>query len=123
MLLYARGSVTDVFDSEALREGLYSALDKLGPRRRVIALPPDFTRFHGRAGELTCQARDYYGSYLTDVLPALGTHKPMSDAEIAAMFPGMPAALFRVHDFRHGFETLGIVPGDYIRDLGGEGGL
>ncbi|HOC90569.1 MAG TPA: lactate racemase domain-containing protein, partial [bacterium] len=82
--------------------------------------PPDFTRFHGRAGELTCQARDYYGSYLTDVLPALGTHKPMSDAEIAAMFPGMPAALFRVHDFRHGFETLGIVPGDYIREISEE---
>jgi len=120
MLLYARGSLADVLDSEVLREGLYSALDKLGPRRRVIALPPDFTRFHGRAGELTCQARDYYGSYLTDVLPALGTHKPMSDAEIAAMFPGMPAALFRVHDFRHGFETLGIVPGDYIREISEE---
>ncbi len=50
MLLYARGSLADVLDSEVLREGLYSALDKLGPRRRVIALPPDFTRFHGRAG-------------------------------------------------------------------------
>ena len=90
MLLYARGSVTDVLDSEALREGFYSALDKLGPRRRVLALPPDFTRFHSRAGELTCLAWDYYGTHITDVLLALGTHKPMSDAEIAAMFPGMP---------------------------------
>ena len=120
MLLFARGSVTDVFDSEALREGLYSALDKLGPRRRVIALPPDFTRFHSRAGELTCLAWDYYGAHMTDVLPALGTHKPMSDAEIAAMFPGMPGGLFRVHDFRKGFETLGVVPGDYIREISEE---
>lgn len=120
MLLFARGSVTDVFDSEALREGLYSALDKLGPRRRVIALPPDFTRFHSRAGELTCLAWDYYGTHMTDVLPALGTHKPMSDAEIAAMFPGMPGGLFRVHDFRRGFETLGVVPGDYIREISEE---
>jgi len=120
MLLFARGSVTDVFDSEALREGLYSALDKLGPRRRVIALPPDFTRFHSRAGELTCLAWDYYGAHMTDVLPALGTHKPMSDAEIAAMFPGIPGGLFRVHDFRRGFETLGVVPGDYIREISEE---
>jgi len=120
MLLYARGSVTDVFDSEALREGLYSALDKLGPRRRVIALPPDFTRFHSRAGALTCLAWDYCGAHMTDVLPALGTHKPMSDAEIAAMFPGMPGGLFRVHDFRKGFETLGVVPGDYIREISEE---
>jgi len=120
MLLYARGSVTDVLDSEALREGFYSALDKLGPRRRVLALPPDFTRFHSRAGELTCQAQEYYGAHLTDVLPALGTHKPMRDAEIAAMFPGMPASLFRVHDFRKDFETLGVVPGDYIREISEE---
>jgi len=120
MLLFARGSVTDVFDSEALREGLYSALDKLGPRRRVIALPPDFTRFHSRAGELTCLAWDYYGAHMTDVLPALGTHKPMSDAEIAAMFPGIQGGLFRVHDFRRGFETLGVVPGDYIREISEE---
>ncbi|HQI50318.1 MAG TPA: D-mannonate epimerase, partial [bacterium] len=71
MLLFARGSVTDVLDGEALREGLFTALDKLGPRRRVIALPPDFTRFHSRAGELTAAAREYYGPNLTDVLPAL----------------------------------------------------
>lgn len=117
MLLYSRGSITDVLDGEALREGLFSALDKLGPRRRVIALPPDFTRFHSRAGELTSAAWEYYGPNLTDVLPALGTHKPMSDAEIAAMYPSLPTRLFRVHDFRHGFETLGVVEADYIREI------
>ncbi|HNW60406.1 MAG TPA: lactate racemase domain-containing protein [bacterium] len=117
MLLFARGSVTDVLDSEAMREGLFTALDKLGPRRRVIALPPDFTRFHSRAGEIACAAWEYYGRNLTEVLPALGTHKPMSDAEIAAMFPSIPPRLFRVHDFRRGFETLGVVDAGYIREI------
>jgi nickel-dependent lactate racemase len=117
MLLFAKGSTTTVLDSEAMREGLYTALDKLGSRRRVLALPPDFTRFHSRAGELTCQAYDYYGAHMTDVLPALGTHKPMTDAEIDAMFPGLPTRLFRVHDFRRGFETLGIVPRSYISEI------
>ena len=117
MLLYARGSITDVLDREAMREGLYSALDKIGSRTKVLALPPDFTRFHSRAGELTCQAWEYYGKLMTDVLPALGTHKAMSDAEIAAMFPGMSSGLFRVHDFRTGYETLGVVPSDYIREI------
>ena len=35
------------------RGSLFRALDALGPRRKVLAIPPDFTRFHSRAGELT----------------------------------------------------------------------
>jgi nickel-dependent lactate racemase len=117
MLLYAKGSITDALDSEALRDGLYAALDKLGSRSKVLALPPDFTRFHSRAGELTCHAYDYYGDQMTDILPALGTHKPMTASEIETMFPGIPAHRFRVHDFRSGIETLGIVDHAYISEI------
>ena len=66
-------------------KGHYAALDKLGRRKRVLALPPDFTRFHSKAGEFTEYAWNYYGEALTDVLPALGTHKPMTDEEIRRM--------------------------------------
>ena len=53
MLYYARGSVSTVFTPADLRAGLHEALAKLGARKRVLAIPPDFTRFHSRAGELT----------------------------------------------------------------------
>ncbi len=117
MLLFNRGSIQDYFISEDLRSGLFSALDKLGKRNKVIALPPDFTRFHSRAGELTKYAWEYYQNSLTDILPALGTHKPMTPDEIVEMFPGVPENLFRVHDFRNGYITLGTVPEDFIRSI------
>ena len=56
---------------------LLEALAKLGERRRVLAVPPDQSREHSRAGELTRFAWDYYGDRLKAVLPAIGTHTPM----------------------------------------------
>lgn len=73
----------------------------------MLLIPPDFTRFHSRAGELTVQAWQYYGDAVGAILPALGTHRAMTAAEIAAMFPGVPAGLFRIHDWRHGTTELG----------------
>lgn len=103
--------------SAELRAGLHEALDKLGARRKVLALPPDFTRFHSRAGELTELAWGYYGERLTDVLPALGTHTPMTAAEISTMFGRTPRELFRVHNWREDVVTLGEVPGTFIEEV------
>jgi len=98
------------------RGALFQALDALGPRHKVLVIPPDFTRYHSRAGELTSYIHEYYGDRLTHVLPALGTHHAMSDAQIARMFPGVPRERFHVHDWRHGLATLGEVPGSFIRE-------
>jgi len=117
MLFYKRGSEIDKITSDDLKTGLYSALDKLGKKKKVIVLPPDFTRFHSRAGELTRYVFDYYQDKLTDILPALGTHKPMTSHDIKKMFPGVPDHLFRVHDWRNGFTTLGTVSAKFIRSI------
>jgi nickel-dependent lactate racemase len=116
-LFFAAGSKTAELSHDDIRQGLYSALEKLGARKKVLALPPDITRYHSRAGELTRYAWDYYGERLTDVLPALGTHVPMSVPEIEHMFGGVPASLFRVHDWKAGITTLGVVPGSYMSEV------
>ena len=115
-LYYAKGSETTEFSPEDLKQGLFTALEALGDRRKVLALPPDFTRYHSRAGELTRDAWEYYGDRLTDVLPALGTHTPMTECQIGNMFGDMPRGMFRVHDFRSGLATLGEVPAEFIRE-------
>jgi nickel-dependent lactate racemase len=115
MVLFARGSQSDSLSSEDLREGLFEALKKLGARKRVLAVPPDYTRAHSRAGELTRYARDFFGTSLTDILPALGTHAPLSEKELNAMFGDIPRELFRIHDWRKDLVTLGTVPADYVR--------
>ncbi len=100
-----------------LRANLFAALDRLGERKRVLAVPPDFTRFHSQAGVLTELAWEYYGDKMVDVLPALGTHTAMPDHQIATMFGKTPRELFRVHDWRNDIVTLGEVPGEFIREV------
>jgi nickel-dependent lactate racemase len=116
----AWGSPTTVLSEADLREALVGVFRSLGERRRVLAVPPDFTRANSRAGLLTRIAYDHYGPALADVLPALGTHAPMSEAQRSKMFPGVPAGLFRVHDWRNEVVTVGSVPADFVtRATGG----
>ena len=68
MLYFSRGSATDCLDANALREGLVDALDKLGPRKRVVIVPPDATRIHSFAGDLTRYAWQYFGETVSDIL-------------------------------------------------------
>lgn len=116
-LLFSQGSVTAELSEEDLRRGLYRALDQLEPRRKVLVLPPDFTRFNSRAGLLTCQAHDYYGPRLTDVMPALGTHFAMPSWQLERMFPSVPPELFRVHRWREDVLTIGEVPAEYVAQV------
>jgi nickel-dependent lactate racemase len=117
MIYYQQGSENEVLTSKDLKEGLFKALEKLGSRRKVLAIPPDYTRYHSRAGELTTYAWEFYKEGLTDVLPALGTHNPMTDAEIEHMFQNVPKDLFRIHDWRNDVVTLGTLSGEYISEI------
>ena len=119
-LLFAVGSPETELSTEQIRAGLVEALTKLDagkPRKRVLAVPPDFTRMHSMSGVLTEMAWQFYGERLADVLPALGTHKPMSDTEIATMYGAVPRSLFRVHDWRNDIVTLGEVPGELMHEV------
>jgi len=116
MSLYcAVGSVeADLFPQ--LKDLLAENLAKLGQRNRVLAVPPDESRVHSRAGELTRYAWEYYGDRLQAVLPALGTHAAMQPDQIARMYGAMPQQLFRVHHWRTDVETLGEVPAEFIHE-------
>jgi nickel-dependent lactate racemase len=95
---------------------LAESLEKLGPRKSVLAVPPDITRLHSQAGAFTCAAHQYFGDRLKAVLPAIGTHAPMTPAQIDHMFPAVPHDLFHVHNWRTDVETLGEVPAEFIRE-------
>jgi nickel-dependent lactate racemase len=117
MALYCSiGSVDTDLSSAQLNELLAESLAKLGERHRVLAVPPDMTRFHSRAGEVTRDAWKYYGDRMKAVLPALGTHSAMPPPQLAQMYGDMPAALFRVHNWRTDIETLGEVPAEFIHE-------
>lgn len=116
-LFLASGSVSTEMSVDEVKAHLFRALEQLGTRRRVLAVPPDFTRMHSGAGALTEMTWEFYGDHLLDVLPALGTHRPMTENEIGAMFGRTPRGLFRVHDWRNDVVTLGEVPGEFVREV------
>ena len=86
---------------------------------KVLILPPDFTRFHSGAGFIT----NIYYHALTDagvqvdILPALGTHVPVSKEQWAAMFGDIPYERMLVHNWRTDVTQLGEIPADFISDI------
>lgn len=117
MIYYKSGSENTVLGSKDLEAGIFLSLKKLGVRKKVLVVPPDCTRYHSRAGELTSYIYQYYKDNLKDILPALGTHSPMTEAQIDGMFKGVPKSLFRVHDWRNDVVTVGIVPGEFVSEI------
>ena len=110
------GSADAELRQDDLKASLFEALAKLGPRRRVLAVPPDLTRLHSGAGDLTRYAYEYWGDALNAILPALGTHSAMTPAQLQRMFGDLPQDLFRVHNWREDVVTLGEVPASFIHD-------
>jgi nickel-dependent lactate racemase len=112
------GAVIDEARTAALVDRLLDGLRQRGPLRRVLLVPPDVTRLHSGAGLLTCllyeRLRD---SAEVAVLPAVGTHAPMSPAEIDHTYPGVPAGIFRAHDWRKGVVALGEVPAGFVHEV------
>lgn len=119
MLYYEIGSTELELTSEDLKKGLFEALEKMGKKHKVLAIPPDYTRLPSRAGELTEFAWQFYGDALTDVLPALGTHSPMTEHQISHMFGTLPASLIREHDWRNDVVTVGTVPAEFVKEVSG----
>jgi nickel-dependent lactate racemase len=115
-LFCATGGVAMDLSLRQMKDLLFESLAKLGTRSRVLVVPPDQSRAHSRAGELTVDAWEYFGDSLKAVLPALGTHTAMRADQIARMFGNVPLELFRVHNWRSDVVTLGEVPAEFIRE-------
>lgn len=117
----------EIFKIASREEGLSkqelasAVLESLEGRslKKVLLLPPDFTRFHSNAGLLT----NLYYHALTergvevDILPALGTHVPVTEGEMDAMFGDIPHDKFLVHNWRTDVVKLGEVPASYLEEV------
>jgi nickel-dependent lactate racemase len=115
-LFFELGTEQSDLSAVELKNGLFQTLRALGPRNRVLAIPPDMTRFHSGAGNLTSNAYEFYGNRLSAVLPAVGTHAAMTPGQIAKMFAGVPFELFHAHNWRKDVVTLGEVPAEFVHE-------
>ncbi len=104
--------------AELLREALAKSLEGRN-LKKVLILPPDFTRMYSGAGKITAI---YYellkDTCEIDIMPALGTHVPMTEEEWKAFFgEGVPFDRMLVHDWRNDVVKLGEVPAEFVSEV------
>jgi nickel-dependent lactate racemase len=135
-LFCAIGSSTEFLSEEEIRKQVFHFLDSRGTREDVLLVPPDFTRFHSYAGQITQMICEYYNFIALSehpfekklklesppsiqILPALGTHAPMTTEEIRKMYGEQLATKdpnpFLIHDWRNDVETIGYAPADMVK--------
>ncbi len=87
--------------------------------KKVLLLPPDFTRFHSNAGFITNVYYHYFKAHhiTVHILPALGTHEAISKAEVEEMYGDIPYEEFIYHNWREDVVEVGQVPEKYIREI------
>ena len=87
--------------------------------KKVLILPPDFTRFHSGAGYIT----NVYYHTLTDmgvkvdIMPALGTHVAMTESQWTSMFGDVPYERMLVHRWRTDVVKLGEIPASFLSEI------
>ena len=116
--IYRIAGVPEGLAPDEIREALRKSLEGRN-LKKVLIIPPDFTRYHSNAGFIT---NVYYHELVSagvevDVMPALGTHAPMTESQVADMYGDIPFEKFLVHDWRNDVVKLGEVPGDYIAEI------
>ena len=114
------GGVDVDLSEQQLSDLLSENLAKLGQRHRVLAVPPDITRYHSHAGQLTQAAWIHYGDRLKAVLPAIGTHAPMpAGPRLRTCLATCRRNCFAFTNWRTDVETLGEVPAEFIHAQSG----
>lgn len=103
---------------EQLLEALAKAIEGQN-LKKVLLLPPDMTRLHSYAGKITAM---YYQMFKdtcqVDIMPALGTHDPMSEAECLEFFgPEVPYSVFVPHRWKDDIVKIGTVPSEFVREV------
>ena len=113
LFLQQENGLTDAEIKEAIIKSIEGKTLK-----KVLLIPPDITRFYSKAGYIT---NTYYhllkDTCEIDILPALGTHVPMSEEECKEMFGDIPYDRFIPHNWREDVVKIGEVPASYIEEI------
>jgi nickel-dependent lactate racemase len=117
MIYYSIEHEDRVISPEKIRKVVIACVESAGQGKPILIIPPDITRLHSGAGIITEMIWNEYRDKVKDILPATGTHKPMSKSEINRMYGNIPYDLFRVHNCRKDIITLGKIPASFIKEV------
>ncbi|MDO4983929.1 MAG: lactate racemase domain-containing protein [Eubacteriales bacterium] len=118
MDIFKIADTPDGLSAEEIKQQLVKSLE-CRELKKVLILPPDFTRFHSNAGFIT----NVYYHLLTDmgvgvdIMPALGTHVPVTKEQSEKMFGDIPYEKLIPHNWRTDVEKIGEVPAEYLEEI------
>ncbi len=114
MIVRSEKGLSDTELLNALRESVAGK-----ELRKVLLLPPDFTRMYSGAGRITAAYYEMLKDFCeVDILPALGTHEPMTEAECREFFgENVPFEKILVHNWRTDVVKLGEVPAEFVSEV------
>ncbi len=118
MEIFLKSSREEGLSPDEIKEALLKSVEGK-TLNNVLIIPPDYTRFHSNAG---CITNVYYHALTergcnVDILPALGTHVPVTEEEAAHMFGDIPFDRFIPHNWRTDVMKIGEVPSEYLEEI------
>ena len=88
------------------------------PLNKVLIIPPDGTRAHSLAGPITNMLYKLLQPCEVRILPALGTHFPMTAEEKRVFFGSdIPLDVYIDHNWRNDVATVGTIPAKFIEEV------
>jgi carbohydrate kinase (thermoresistant glucokinase family) len=118
--LLSDGASDREITSDELRAHIESLAATLLTGARILLVPPDHTRLHSRAGEITALLYELLGARgcTVGVLPALGTHSEMSPDDVKLLFGDrVPYEAILHHRWRTGLVRLGEIGAAELSEL------
>ena len=108
-------------DAQALKEAVLQTAEQFADAKKVLIIPPDYTRCYSFAGEITKVLWEYYqGKAQVDILPGVGTHLPMSREEQVLFFgENIPESAVLPHDWKKDVVSLGVIPKEEVSRISG----
>ncbi|MCL2321752.1 MAG: lactate racemase domain-containing protein [Oscillospiraceae bacterium] len=116
IILYSKSD--DGLSISEINSALDELISKIGDSKKTLLIPPDYTRLHSGAGLIASLCYKKL-SGTVNVMPALGTHTPMTEEEISKFLDGIPIENVLEHKWREDIVQIGTVPGDYVNEVSG----
>lgn len=117
---YDRENLLSIDDLELLAEKVSASLSG----GNILLLPPDFSRFPSGAGKIAqLIMKTAAGRRVKKIIPATGTHSPLTAEEKSLMYGDIPDSLFENHNWKGELKLAGTVPEDFVRDVSGLAGF
>ena len=117
---YSEDTVLSEDEIDKFIKGIISYLNITG---KALIVPPDISRLSSKTGRIAESIYSQIPDNIKMIIPALGTHNPMTAEEINRMFGKIPADLFRNHNWKGNLETAGTIPASFIREKTGIKGI